>query len=78
MYLFNVFNHQGVCDGAGVVILASEEAVKNHGLKPLARLVGYSTVGVDPSIMGIGPSPAIKNLLKVTGKTLNDLELVEV
>jgi acetyl-CoA acyltransferase 2 len=44
----------------------------------LARLIGYSTVGVDPSIMGIGPSPAIKNLLKVTGKTLNDIEIVEV
>ena len=69
---------QGVCDGAGAVILASEEAVKANGLKPLARLVGYSTVGVDPSIMGIGPSPAIKNLLKITGKSLNDLELVEV
>ncbi|XP_058807261.1 3-ketoacyl-CoA thiolase, mitochondrial isoform X2 [Phymastichus coffea] len=67
----------GICDGAGVVILASEEAIKTHGLKPLARLVGFSTVGVDPSIMGIGPSPAIKNLLKVTGKTLNDIELVE-
>lgn len=73
---FSIF--QGICDGAGVVILASEEAVKTHGLKPLARLVGYSAVGVDPSIMGIGPSPAIRNLLKVTGKTLNDIELVEV
>ncbi|XP_023246005.1 3-ketoacyl-CoA thiolase, mitochondrial isoform X2 [Copidosoma floridanum] len=68
----------GVCDGAGAVILASEEAVKANGLKPLARLVGYSTVGVDPSIMGIGPSPAIKNLLKAAGKTLNDMELVEI
>ena len=67
-----------MCDGAAAVILASEEAVKTHGLKPLARLVGYSAVGVDPSIMGIGPSPAIKNLLKATGKTLNDMELVEV
>jgi len=47
-------------------------------LKPLARLVGYSVVGVEPSVMGIGPAPAIKNLLKATGKTLNDIELVEV
>lgn len=69
---------QGICDGAAVVILASEEAVKRDGLKPIARLAGYATVGVDPSIMGIGPAPAIKNLLKVTGKTLNDIELVEI
>jgi len=69
---------QGICDGASAVILASEEAVKIEGLKPLARLVGYSVVGVDPSIMGIGPAPAIKNLLKVAGKTLDDMELVEV
>ncbi|CAB0030428.1 unnamed protein product [Trichogramma brassicae] len=68
----------GVCDGAAAVILASEEAVKAHGLKPLARLVGYSAVGVDPTIMGIGPSPAIKNLLKATNKSLNDMELVEI
>ncbi|KAL6429170.1 hypothetical protein ACFW04_008130 [Cataglyphis niger] len=68
----------GICDGAGVVILASEEAVKTESLKPLARLVGYSIVGVEPSIMGIGPAPAIKNLLKLTGKTLDDIELVEI
>jgi len=58
--------------------LASEEAIKAEGLKPLARVIGYSIVGVDPSIMGIGPAPAIKNLLKLTGKTLDDMELVEV
>lgn len=68
----------GVCDGAGAVILASEDAVKREGLKPLARLAGYATVGVDPSIMGIGPAPAIKNLLKITGKSLNDIDLVEI
>ncbi|XP_033208365.1 3-ketoacyl-CoA thiolase, mitochondrial [Belonocnema kinseyi] len=68
----------GVCDGAGAVILASEEAVKSEGLTPLARIVGYSVVGVEPSIMGIGPAPAIKNLLKITGKSLNDIELIEI
>lgn len=47
-------------------------------MKPLARLVGYSVVGVEPSIMGIGPAPAIKNLLKATGKTLDDMEIIEV
>lgn len=68
----------GISDGAGAVILASEEAVKQEGLKPLARLIGFSVVGVDPSIMGIGPAPAIKNLLKVTNKTLDNVELVEI
>ncbi|XP_074099873.1 yippee interacting protein 2 [Cotesia typhae] len=68
----------GICDGAGAVILASEEAIKKHNLKPLARLCGYTTVGVDPSIMGIGPAPAIKNLLKLSKKTLDNLELVEI
>nr|CAD7393291.1 unnamed protein product [Timema cristinae] len=68
----------GICDGAGSVIVASEQAVKEQGLTPLARLVGYSIVGVDPSIMGIGPSPAIKNLLKITGLTLGDIDLVEI
>nr|QBH73969.1 mitochondrial 3-ketoacyl-coa thiolase [Eurycantha calcarata] len=68
----------GVCDGAGAVILAGEQAVKEHGLTPLARLVGYSVVGVDPSIMGIGPSPAIKKLLDITGLSLSEIDLVEI
>ncbi|XP_053980794.1 3-ketoacyl-CoA thiolase, mitochondrial [Hylaeus volcanicus] len=68
----------GICDGAATVILASEEAVKAEGLTPLARLLGSSIVGVDPSIMGIGPSPAIKQLLKTTNKTLDDIELIEI
>lgn len=59
-------------------MLAGEEAIKQHGLKPLARLVGWSYVGVDPSIMGIGPVPAIQNLLAITGNTLADIDLVEV
>ncbi|XP_018315516.1 3-ketoacyl-CoA thiolase, mitochondrial isoform X1 [Mycetomoellerius zeteki] len=68
----------GISDGASAIILASEEAVKAEGLKPLARLVGYSVVGVEPSIMGIGPVSAIKDLLKVTGKTLDNIEIVEI
>ncbi|CAG4989496.1 unnamed protein product [Colias eurytheme] len=66
----------GISDGAGAIILASESAAK--GLKPLARLVGWSYVGVDPSIMGIGPVPAIENLLKATKMTLNDIDLIEI
>ncbi|KAG6461621.1 hypothetical protein O3G_MSEX012741 [Manduca sexta] len=71
-------NSSGVNDGAGAVILASEDAVKQHKLSPLARLVGWSFVGVDPSIMGIGPVPAIQNLLSVTGIKLNDIDLIEI
>lgn len=68
----------GICDGAGAVILASEKAVKENNLKPLARVVATTVVGVEPSIMGIGPAPAITNLLKATGKTLNDIEIIEI
>ncbi|XP_076246660.1 yippee interacting protein 2 [Calliopsis andreniformis] len=68
----------GICDGAAAVILASEEAIKSEGLTPLARLVAYTVVGVDPSIMGIGPAPAIKELLKITNKKMDDIELVEI
>ena len=60
------------------MLLASEEAVNEQNLKPLARLVAYSSVGVQPEIMGIGPVPAIQNVLKVAGLTLNDIDLVEV
>lgn len=60
------------------MIIASEEAVKKHNFSPLARLVDYSVAGVDPTIMGIGPVYAIRNLLAKTGKTLEDIDLFEV
>lgn len=68
----------GICDGAAAVIVASEDAVKQHNLKPLARLVAYSVCGVPPEIMGFGPVPAIENLLKISGKSLNDIDLIEI
>lgn len=71
-------NSSGINDGAGAIVLASEEAVKQHSLTPLVRLLGWSFVGVDPSIMGIGPVPAIQNLLKATGLKLDDIDLVEI
>ncbi|MDE2454146.1 MAG: acetyl-CoA C-acyltransferase, partial [Burkholderiales bacterium] len=55
-------NASGINDGAGAVVLASAGAVKSHGLKPMARLVGYAHAGVDPTIMGIGPVPATRKL----------------
>jgi acetyl-CoA acyltransferase 2 len=68
----------GICDGAASVIVASEEACKEYGLTPLARLVAFSFVGVQPDIMGIGPVPAIQNALKVAGWNLSDLEMIEI
>lgn len=68
----------GICDGAGAVVLASEEAVKQHGLKPLAKLIGYAVVGCDPNIMGIGPVQAIRQLCEKSGVKLNDVDLVDV
>jgi len=68
----------GICDGAGAIVLASEEACKTHNLKPLARLVGYGIAGVDPTIMGIGPAPAIRKLLAKAGLQLKDIDIVEI
>ncbi|PAA85276.1 hypothetical protein BOX15_Mlig030250g3, partial [Macrostomum lignano] len=71
-------NASGICDGAAALVLASEAALKRHSLKPLARLVGYHFVGCDPSIMGIGPVPAVQGLLAKTGRSLAQVDLVEV
>ncbi|XP_059885017.1 3-ketoacyl-CoA thiolase, mitochondrial isoform X1 [Delphinus delphis] len=71
-------NASGISDGAGAVIIASEDAVKKHNFTPLARIVGYFVSGCDPTIMGIGPVPAINGALKKTGLSLKDMDLVEV
>ncbi|XP_075981239.1 3-ketoacyl-CoA thiolase, mitochondrial-like [Anticarsia gemmatalis] len=71
-------NSSGINDGAGALVLATEGAVKQHGFTPLVRLLGWSFVGVDPSIMGIGPVPAIQSLLSATGLKLDDIDLIEI
>lgn len=71
-------NASGICDGAAAIVLASEDAVKENNLAPLARIVGYSYVGVDPTIMGIGPADAIKKLCDNTGIKLKDVDLIDV
>lgn len=71
-------NASGVNDGAAALVLASEDAVKKNGLTPLARVVGYCSQGVDPTIMGIGPVPAIRKLLERNGLSLSDIDVVEV
>lgn len=68
----------GICDGAAAILLASESAASKHNLKPLARLVAYSSVGVPPEIMGFGPVPAIQNVLKAANLTMDDIDLIEV
>jgi acetyl-CoA acyltransferase 2 len=71
-------NASGVCDGAGAVVVASEEAVQKYNLTPLARIVGWNVVGCEPKIMGIGPVEAIRGLLKKTGVPLEKIDTIEV
>lgn len=68
----------GIVDGAAAVIVASESFVKKEGLTPLAEIVDGFVIGVDPKIMGIGPSPAIKGLLAKTNMKLSDIDLFEI
>lgn len=71
-------NASGICDGAAALVLASEEAVQRHGLKPLARLVQWHVAGVEPTIMGIGPVPAIRGALARAGLDQSDIDLFEI
>lgn len=71
-------NSSGIGDGAAAVIVASEVACEKYGMKPLARVVSYHVEGVDPSIMGIGPVPAIRGALKKAGLQLSDVDIIEV
>jgi acetyl-CoA C-acetyltransferase len=70
-------NASGINDGAAAVVLASGESVKRFGLKPLARLVGYSHAGVDPAYMGIGPVPATRSALAKTALSVGDMDVIE-
>ena len=71
-------NASGVNDGACALLLASEAAVKKHGLKPRARIIGMSTAGVPPRIMGIGPAPASQKLLKRLGMNIDQIDVIEL
>jgi len=68
----------GVCDGAAAVLLCEEETAKKLHLTPLARLLAWHVVGVDPKIMGIGPAPAIRGVLEKSNLTLDKIDLIEV
>lgn len=71
-------NASGINDAGACVILATGDAVRQHNLKPLARLVSWGVAGVPPEIMGIGPAPAIRQALKRADLSLSDLDRVEV
>src|SRR6266545_3757052 len=71
-------NASGIVDGGAALLLASGSAVKGHGLKPLARLTHWAAVGVEPTLMGMGPVPATRLVLERAGLTLKDIDLIEV
>ena len=71
-------NASGINDGACAAIVASEQAVKDHSLTPLARIVGMATAGLEPRIMGFGPAPASKKLLARLGLTLAQMDVIEL
>ncbi len=71
-------NSSGINDGAGAMLLASEEAVKLFNLQPIARIVSMAVAGVDPAIMGMGPVPSSTKALQRAGLTANDLGLIEL
>lgn len=70
-------NASGLNDGAAALVLASGDAVRKHGLKPMARLVAYAHAGVDPKIMGLGPVPATRLALQRAGLKAADLDVIE-
>lgn len=71
-------NASGVNDGAAAIIVASEDAVRRYGLTPRARVVSSTVAGVPPRVMGVGPIPAIEKLLKRTGKSIGDIDVIEL
>jgi len=71
-------NSSGITDGAAALVLATEEMTKKAGVEPLARVAAWTSAGVEPARMGIGPVPAIRTLLKKTGRKLSDIDLIEL
>jgi acetyl-CoA acyltransferase 2 len=71
-------NASGICDGAAALVVASARFASEHGLRPVGRLVAWASVGVEPSVMGIGPAPASRKALARAGLKLDDMDLIEV
>ena len=70
-------NASGINDGAAAIVMARADAAEKAGLKPRARVIGYAHAGVRPEVMGIGPVPAVENLLKRTGLKITDFDVIE-
>ncbi|AXS40043.1 acetyl-CoA C-acyltransferase family protein [Breoghania sp. L-A4] len=70
-------NASGINDGAAAVILMDRERAEREGRKPMARIVGYAHAGVEPSVMGVGPIPAVRKLLEKTGLSVADFDTIE-
>ncbi|MDO6799013.1 acetyl-CoA C-acyltransferase family protein [Shimia thalassica] len=70
-------NASGINDGAAAIVLARADAAEKAGLKPKARILGYAHAGVRPEVMGIGPVPAVENLLAKTGLSISDFDVIE-
>ena len=70
-------NASGINDGAAAIVLARADAAKAAGLTPRARILGYAVAGVRPEVMGIGPVPAVQELLKKTGLKVEDFDVIE-
>lgn len=71
-------NSSGLNDGASALLISSEQGIKDHSLKPMARIVGAAVAGVEPRIMGIGPVYATNKLFERTGLTLQDMDIIEL
>jgi acetyl-CoA acetyltransferase family protein len=71
-------NASGIVDGGAALLIASATGVKDHGLTPLAKLTHWAYVGVEPTLMGIGPVPATRKVLAKAGLSLKDIDLIEV
>jgi len=71
-------NSSGITDGAAAMIVLSADAARRRGVRPWARITGWRVDGVDPAIMGIGPVPAVRNLLRATGVAMEAIDLIEL
>jgi acetyl-CoA acetyltransferase family protein len=71
-------NASGIVDGAAALVIGGADAVKARGAKPIGRIVSWATVGVEPTLMGMGPAPAIRKALERAKLSLNDLDLIEI
>src|ERR671932_1583747 len=71
-------NSSGINDGAAALVVASEEKARELGVQPIGRFVGSAVAGVDPRVMGIGPIPAVRKLLERTGRSIDEIDLVEL